>query len=108
MRQVEVVLLTKPDCTFCDQAKAILERLSSEFPLTVRTVLLDSAEGEELAVRNGLVFPPGILLNNQPFSHGRPSEGKLRRQLQGLNDPGCGVQASNTPASASPQADRRT
>ena len=81
MHRVDVVLLTKPDCSFCDDAKAMLERLGSELPLTLRLISLESPEGQELATRNGLLFPPGILLNGKPFSHGRPSEGKLRRQL---------------------------
>ena len=86
MRSVDVVLLTKPDCAFCDEAKQILERLGSEFPLELRLVPVDSSEGEALAIRHGLLFPPGILLDGKPFSYGRLSEGKLRRLLPLLCD----------------------
>lgn len=86
MHRVEVVLLTALDCSFCDDAKAMLRRLSSDFPLVLREVALDSTEGQEIAMRDGLLFPPGILLDGKAFSHGRPSEGKLRRQLQVLSD----------------------
>ena len=30
----------------------------------------------------GIMFPPGILIDGEPFSYGRPSERKLRRALQ--------------------------
>ena len=107
MRTVDVVLLTKPDCASCEDAKAMLERLGSEFPLKLRLVPLDSSEGEDLAIRNGLVFPPGMLLDGKPFSHGRPSEGKLRRQLQLLTGLSGDVhQPPIGPASVTPQVER--
>lgn len=28
------------------------------------------------------MFPPGIFLDGEPFSYGRPSERKLRRELE--------------------------
>lgn len=107
MHKVDAVLVTKPDCTFCDEAKAILQRLSSEFPLSIRIVSLDTSEGQELALRHGLLFPPGILLDGKPFSYGRPSEGKLRQQLQALNDlPGAEDQPPIISASPIPQVER--
>ncbi len=29
-----------------------------------------------------MLFPPGIFLDGEPFSYGRPSERKLRRELE--------------------------
>ena len=100
MRVVEVVLLTAPDCSFCEDARAMLQRLSSDLPLTLREVALDSDEGQALAMRNGLLFPPGILLNGKAFSYGRPSEGKLRRELHLLSD---AHSVRITPGSGTPQ-----
>jgi len=77
-----VTLLTKPDCAFCDQAKQTLDRLGREFDLSVEVVPLDSEAGRALSARSGMAFPPGVLLDGQPFSHGRLSERKLRRVLQ--------------------------
>ena len=106
MRTVEVVLLTRLECAFCDDAKAMLERLSSEIPLKLRFVSFDSAEGEDLAIRHGLLFPPGILLDDKPFSHGRPSERKLRRQLQLLSGIAGDIdQPAISPTSGTPQLD---
>jgi glutaredoxin len=79
---MRVTLLTRPHCGFCDDAKAILTRLASEFPLVFDAVELESPAGEQLAIHGGVLFPPGIFLDGQPFSYGRLSEKKLRRELE--------------------------
>lgn len=79
---LRVTLLTKPNCGFCDDAKAILSRLARDYPLAVETVVLDSPAGEQLARRGGVLSPPGIFLDDEPFSYGRLSERKLRRELE--------------------------
>lgn len=76
-----VTLLSKSHCHLCDQAKGVLETLGREYPLDVEVVSLESERGDRLAMDTGLLFPPGVLLEGQPFSHGRLSEGKLRREL---------------------------
>ena len=76
-----VTLIAKADCPLCDQAKALLERLSGEYDLRVEVVGLGTAQGHELAARSGMAFPPGVLLDGEPFSYGRLSERKLRRHL---------------------------
>lgn len=79
---VEVVLLTQDDCSLCDQAKGSLERLSIDFPLSVSMRDLGSAQGQALAERAGILFAPGVLVDDEPFSYGRLSERKLRRELR--------------------------
>lgn len=79
---VDVTLLTQSACGFCDDAKAVLDRLSAEFPLEIREIDLASPEGQRLAVAGGIMFPPGILLDGEAFAYGRPSERKLRRELE--------------------------
>ena len=39
---------------------------------------------QRLATQGGLLFPPGILIDGEPFSYGRLSERKLRRELDRL------------------------
>jgi glutaredoxin len=80
-RMTRVTLLTQADCTYCDHAKDVLARVSSEHPLTVEEIWLETAEGRELAVRHGVLFAPGILLDGQPFGYGRLAEKKLRKEL---------------------------
>jgi len=79
---VSVILLTQQHCRFCDDAKRMLDRLAAEYPLSVATVDLSTLEGQVLAEQPGLLFPPGILVNGKAFSYGRPSEKKLRRELE--------------------------
>lgn len=88
-----VTLLTKSHCHLCDQAKEVLVKVSRDFPLLFEVVSTESAEGARLALENGIVFPPGVLLDGQPFAYGRLSEGKLRRKLEQL----CGAADSARP-----------
>lgn len=78
---MDILVLTQPHCDSCDQAKVVLARLSQEFPLSVREVDLASAYGRRLAHEGGVMFPPGVFIDDQPFSYGRLSERKLRREL---------------------------
>jgi len=79
---MNVTLLTQEDCAFCDGAKEILAHLSAEYGLSLETVDLDSPAGQRLAERGGVLFPPGIFIDGEPFSYGRPSERKLRREME--------------------------
>jgi len=78
----EVVLLTKEDCHFCEQAKDVLARLGGEYDLRVREVALESEEGRSLALESAALFPPVVFLNGATFSYGRLSERKLRKALR--------------------------
>jgi thiol-disulfide isomerase/thioredoxin len=81
---VKVVVLTQEHCGFCEDAKLLFGRLATEYPLSVSIADLESEEGQALARRSGILFPPGIILNGVAFSYGRPSEKKLRRELERL------------------------
>ncbi|HEX2863846.1 MAG TPA: hypothetical protein VHN99_04710 [Deinococcales bacterium] len=76
-----ITILTQESCAFCGQAQALLERLKDTFEFEVQTLEFNSPEGERLAMAGGLMFPPGILIDGRPFSYGRLSEGRLRREL---------------------------
>ena len=78
---MEVLLLTQENCGFCAQAKEVLARLSGEYGFAVSTLDVNSPEGQKVAMCGGVLFPPGIFLDGEPFSYGRPSERKLRREI---------------------------
>lgn len=78
---IEVTVLTQADCRFCEIAVAVLARVAEDHPLTVRHVGLDTDDGRALAARHGVMFAPGILLDEEMFSYGRLSERRLRRRL---------------------------
>lgn len=79
--RIAVLLLTQEHCGFCEQAKEILDRLSREYWLSVSTLDMGSPQGQEIAMKGGLLFPPGVLIDGEPFSYGRLSERKLHREL---------------------------
>jgi len=78
---VRVLLLTQAHCGLCDHAKRVLDRLASEYPLQVTALDLASPEGRALAGDGGILFPPGVFLDGEPFCYGRVSERRLRREL---------------------------
>ena len=78
---VQVTVLMQANCDFCDQAKELFNRLSTEYPLEVRELDLETDEGRRLAEAGAMMFAPGIVLDGEPFSYGRPSERKVRREL---------------------------
>jgi glutaredoxin len=80
-RPITVTILTKPQCGYCEDAQELLQRLKGEYWLSVDAVDIQSTYGEALAKRGGILFPPGIFLDGEPFSYGRVSERKLRREL---------------------------
>ncbi len=79
---LRIVLLTRENCGSCDAAQAILSRLSIKYPLIVSALPLDSPDGQALAEKNGILLPPGILIDGEAFSYGRPSERQLRLEIE--------------------------
>ena len=82
MKPIKVLILTQDDCTHCDAALALMDRLAQEYPLSVSTLALGSSEGQALAEKGGILFPPGIFVDGKPLCYGRPSEGRLRRAIE--------------------------
>ena len=82
MTPIRVIILTQEDCAFCDAAKAMLERLSLDYPLSVTALPLDSTAGQSLAEKGGILFPPGIVINGEAVFYGRPSERRLRKEIE--------------------------
>ena len=78
---IRLTLLTQAHCDFCEHAQETLHRLANEYALTITTLDIGSPEGQALAQRGGVLFPPGLLIDGAAFSYGRLSERKLRREL---------------------------
>lgn len=77
-----VLILKRDDCECCDAATTMLERLSREYPLSLSTLEMESVAGQALAESGGILFPPGIFLDGEPCCYGRPSESRLRREIE--------------------------
>ncbi len=78
---VSITVLTQPACAYCDQAKEILARLACNYAFEYGEIGLQTEEGRELAIKNGVMFAPGILIEGKLFSFGRLSEKKLKSKL---------------------------
>jgi hypothetical protein len=78
---MDVILLTQPHCGFCDDVKAVLARLADDYDVTVTEQSLLDRDGRALADRLGVLFAPGILIDGDLVAYGRPSERRLRREL---------------------------
>lgn len=77
-----MLLLTAPGCHLCDFAKSVLGSIKNECPLVVTEQSFLSARGQELASRDGVLFPPGIYVDGKFFAYGRLSAAKLRKRLK--------------------------
>ena len=62
MEPLKIVILVQAQCALCESAKAMLMRLSADYPLAVSTLSLESEGGQELAAKHGILFAPGILI----------------------------------------------
>ena len=82
MNVTAITLLTAPSCRLCDDAKVVLDRVAIDFDLTIETLSIDTARGQALMIEHQVIFPPGVLINDKPFSYGRLSERRLRRMLE--------------------------
>lgn len=77
-----ITLLVQENCVLCERAKEVLTRVREDFPLLVEEVDLGSDLGRHIARRCGVMFAPGVLVDDEMFGFGRLSEKKLRRALQ--------------------------
>ena len=74
-----LVLVVSADCTLCDRARVLLERLGIAF----REVDLADAEAGDLARRGvPVVFFPVLVDGEQVLAYGDISEAELRRVLR--------------------------
>ncbi len=78
---MEITLLAQSDCEHCHHAQDVLERLAADYPIHITSVDIATPDGAQLAEATGVLFPPGVLVDGDPFSYGRLSERKLRREL---------------------------
>ncbi len=76
-----ITLLTRADCDHCAHAKQVLARVSGDHRIEVEEIDIDSERGQQLAQQTPVLFAPGVLLDEEPFSYGRLSERRLRRAL---------------------------
>ena len=85
--KIEIIILTAPGCTTCDQAKAVVQKVveqaGKEYSgLSYRTV--DVVASPEIGARYGVLSTPSIIINDELVFRGVPKEKALRKKLQSL------------------------
>lgn len=90
-----ITVLTQTSCAYCQQAEDTLARLRGQYSFDTVEVGLETDEGRALGARHGVLFAPGILVDDQFFSFGRLSERKLRRELARRGTPPTAVLGSH-------------
>lgn len=83
---IEIVLVTAPQCHFCEEAKGALAELAQRYPLRIREVDLAEPEGTALVRRFRVPFPPIVMVDGAFFGHGRISRRKLEATLARASD----------------------
>lgn len=79
---IDVVVLTSDACHLCDDALETLAELAREYPLSIRSIDIDSEEGRALVARHRPPMPPAVLIEGELLSSGRLPRKKLRRLLE--------------------------
>jgi thiol-disulfide isomerase/thioredoxin len=77
-----VVLVTRTGCGLCEQAAGVLQRLAEEYPISVAALDFDTARGQELAQRTGILYVPGVVIDGMAVVEGRISEKVLRHEIE--------------------------
>ena len=76
-----ITVVHSPACHFCDDARAALTDLATEFPLTVEFVDCTEPRGGALIRQHRAGMYPLVLVDRGFFSAGRQPRKKLRAQL---------------------------
>jgi len=84
---IEIIILTAPGCTTCDQAKGVVQKVveqaGKEYSgLSYRTV--DVVASPEIGARYGVLSTPSIIINDELVFRGVPKEEALRKKLQSI------------------------
>ena len=85
--KIEIIILTAPGCTTCDQAKAVVQKVveqaGKEYSgLSYRTV--DVVASPEIGARYGVLSTPSIIINDELVFRGVPKEKALMEKLKSI------------------------
>lgn len=83
-RQIQVEVYSRTGCHLCDDAKAVIERFTSSYPIKLKVTDVDQSETLRQQYGNDI---PVILINGAEAFRHRVSEPELERILKGLWNP---------------------
>ena len=78
MAPIQLQLYTKPDCPLCDEAKAVLEKISHRFPIEVEEIDITANLG--LFTKYKYLIP-ALEMDGKRICIHRIDTGRLKRKL---------------------------
>lgn len=81
-KQIEIILVSSPNCGHCAEVKKILEKLKTEFEFNVKEISAINPDGQEIVAKYGIMASPGIIINNEFFAMGGATEKELRNKFE--------------------------
>lgn len=78
-----ITVVESTGCHFCEDARSTLGDLAARGDIELRLVDACSEEGKALIGRHRPPMFPLVLLDDEPFSHGRLPRRKLAKRLAG-------------------------
>ncbi len=81
---IKVTLIRPNGCQHCVAVKEVLEKLKSEYDLTVEDIDMATEEGQALVQKYGILSSPGILINDEFFAMGGATEEQFREKFESL------------------------
>ncbi|HLZ10068.1 MAG TPA: glutaredoxin family protein [Chloroflexota bacterium] len=81
---IQIVVWGKPDCSLCDQAHAILDKLSHEYAIVVTT---KDVRSDPVALNRYQYMIPVVEIAGTPRLQGKVTEHWLRQELDDAAKP---------------------
>lgn len=81
---IRVEVLSRPGCHLCDEARAVIERVSDRYQLELRVINIETEP--ELEAAYGWEIPVVFIEGNKAFKY-RVDEKELERKLKRLWNP---------------------
>ena len=77
----KVLILDTPGCPSCIQAEKIIKRIKEENNFDYKIEVIDVTKKPEILQKYQIMAAPGIIIDGELFSVGKPNEDKLRQAL---------------------------
>ncbi len=83
MSTVEVIFVTEGDCPYCNEVRAVLDKVRHEYRhVAIDEVRPDSPGGRSIASEHGLPALPALVVNGHLRLAGEITEKLVRRELE--------------------------
>lgn len=81
---ITITMVSTEGCHTCKEVKETLNKLTSEYDLSINEVDATTDKGQELIKKHNISSSPGLIINNEFFSSGKVTEKQLRNKFDTL------------------------